>query len=182
VNGLIALTGEPERSGRVIRAGSARVHRLHQYAAFYDVMPGGKELLMQRNESRLHLAIMLNWPLLAAGQHVTMIGAWTQRLVSSTVARPTPACARSTCRVGRMPITERAGDMLRSSVYLTSSIGRSHVPEYCPSIGMARCQRQRLRWIDVLVEANRDAGDAPHASRRLHPAPSARLGPVGAPW
>ena len=34
------------------------------YAAFYDVMPGGKELLMQRNESRPRLAMEFNWPVL----------------------------------------------------------------------------------------------------------------------
>jgi hypothetical protein len=34
------------------------------FAPFYDVMPGGKELLMQRNESRPRLAILLNWPAL----------------------------------------------------------------------------------------------------------------------
>ncbi|MFL5479844.1 MAG: protein kinase domain-containing protein [Gemmatimonadaceae bacterium] len=33
-------------------------------AAFYDVMPGGKELLMQRNESRPRLAMEFNWPVL----------------------------------------------------------------------------------------------------------------------
>jgi serine/threonine protein kinase len=33
-------------------------------AAFYDVMPSGKELLMQRNESRLRLAMEFNWPVL----------------------------------------------------------------------------------------------------------------------
>jgi serine/threonine protein kinase len=34
------------------------------YAAFYEVMPGGKELLMQRNESRPRLAMEFNWPVL----------------------------------------------------------------------------------------------------------------------
>ena len=40
------------------------IYDRESYAAFYDVMPGGKELLMQRNESRPRLAILLNWLLL----------------------------------------------------------------------------------------------------------------------
>jgi serine/threonine-protein kinase len=37
------------------------IYDRESFAAFYDVMPGGKELLMQRNESRPRLAILLNW-------------------------------------------------------------------------------------------------------------------------
>ena len=40
------------------------IYDREQYAAFYDVMSGGKELLMQRNESRPRLAMEFNWPVL----------------------------------------------------------------------------------------------------------------------
>ena len=38
------------------------IYDRESYAAFYDVMPGGRELVMQRNESRPRLAMVLRWP------------------------------------------------------------------------------------------------------------------------